>query len=58
MPIYFQGQDRNSGFNDVFSRIRTEYGELRRETCNFIKKETPPEVLFCEFWKISKNSFF
>ena len=45
----FSGQDRKSSFNDVFPRIRTEYGELRREASNFIKKETPPEVLFCEF---------
>ena len=25
--------------------------------CNFIKKETPPQVFFCEFCEISKNSF-
>ena len=28
------------------------------EACNFIKKETLAQVFSCEFWKISKNTFF
>ena len=24
----------------------------------FIKKETPAQVLFCEFYEVSKNTFF
>ena len=28
------------------------------EACNFIKKETLAQVLFCEFLEISKNTFF
>ena len=28
------------------------------EACNFIKKETLPQLFSCEFWKISKNTFF
>ena len=28
------------------------------DVCNFIKKDTPAEVFFCEFCKISKNTFF
>ena len=26
--------------------------------CNFIKKETLAQVFSCEFWEISKNTFF
>ena len=28
------------------------------QACNFIKKETPSQLFFCEFWEISKNTFF
>ena len=28
------------------------------EACNFIKKDTPTQVLFCEFCEISKSTFF
>ena len=28
------------------------------EACNFIKKETLPQVFSCEFCKSSKNTFF
>ena len=28
------------------------------EACNFIKKETLTQVFSCEFWEISKNTFF
>ena len=31
---------------------------LKRETRNFIKKETLAQVLFCEFCEIFKNTFF
>ena len=30
---------------------------LRGEACNFLKKETPTQVLSCEFCKIFKNTF-
>ena len=26
--------------------------------CNFIKKETPTQVFSCEFYEISKDTFF
>ena len=32
--------------------------KLQAEVCNFIKKETLPQVYFSEFCKISKNIFF
>ena len=28
------------------------------QACNFIKKETLAQVLSCEFWNFSKNTFF
>ena len=28
------------------------------KVCNFIKKETPPQLFFCEYCEIFKNSFF
>ena len=28
------------------------------ESCNFIKKETLAQVFYCEFYEISKNTFF
>ena len=31
---------------------------LRSETCNFIKKVTLAQVFSCEFYEISKNTFF
>ena len=31
---------------------------LRPEACNFIKKETLAQVFPCEFYEISKNTFF
>ena len=31
---------------------------IKLQACNFIKKETLAQVLSCEFWEISKNSFF
>ena len=30
---------------------------VKKEACNFIKKETLAQVIFCEFCKISKNTF-
>ena len=35
-------------------RIQSECGKA----CNFIKKETLAQVFSCEFWEISKNTFF
>ena len=31
---------------------------LRTQDCNFIKKESLSQVFSCEFWEISKNTFF
>ena len=28
------------------------------QTCNFIKNEALAQVFSCEFWEISKNTFF
>ena len=28
------------------------------QACNFIEKETLAKVFSCEFWEISKNTFF
>ena len=30
----------------------------KAQACNFIKKETLAQVFSCEFWNISKNTFF
>ena len=32
--------------------------QAEAETCNFIKKETLAQIFSCEFWEISKNTFF
>ena len=32
--------------------------KLQAEACNFIKKETLAQVFSCEFFEISKNTFF
>ena len=32
--------------------------KLQALACNFIKKETPTQVFSCEFYEISKNTFF
>ena len=31
---------------------------IKLQAFNFIKKETLAQVFSCEFWKISKNTFF
>ena len=31
---------------------------VRRQTCNFIKKETLAQVFSCKFYEIFKNTFF
>ena len=31
---------------------------VRPKACNFIKKETPTRVCYCQFWEIFKNTFF
>ena len=32
--------------------------KCRPEACNFVKKETPVQMFSCEFFKISRNTFF
>ena len=45
-------------------KIHKIHGEIHMpesllpEVCNFMKKETQAQVFSCEFWKISKNTFF
>ena len=34
------------------------FKKLHASTCNFIQKETLVLVLSCQFWEISKNTFF
>ena len=34
------------------------FNKVAGGACNFIKKETLTQVFFCEFWQISKNTFF
>ena len=31
---------------------------IKLQACNFIKKDTLPQVFSCEFCEISKNTFF
>ena len=33
------------------------FNKLAGQACNFIKKESLVQVLSCEFWEISKNTF-
>ena len=35
-----------------------KFASLRPKACNFIKKETLAQVFSCEFYEISKNTFF
>ena len=30
---------------------------IKKETCNFIKRENLAQLFSCEFWEISKNTF-
>ena len=34
------------------------FNKVAGEGCNFIKKETLAQVFSCEFYEISKNTFF
>ena len=41
------------------AKTSTPYGYMEMsEACNFIKKEALAQVFSCEFWEISKNTFF
>ena len=31
---------------------------IKLQACNFFKKETLAQMFSCEFWEISKNTFF
>ena len=42
----------------VFLEISKNSQENTCASCNFIKKETLTQVFSCEFFEISKNSFF
>ena len=35
-----------------------KFAGLSSEACNYIKKETLPQMFSCEFCEISKNTFF
>ena len=41
-----------------FAKFTGGFATLAGKVCNFIKKETLAQVLFCEFYKISKSTFF
>ena len=42
----------------VFLEISQNSQENARPACKFIKKETLAQMFSCEFYKISKNTFF
>ena len=49
-------------FERVFNRLgnillRNKDRKIWPKACNFIKKETLAQVFFCEFYKVSKNTF-
>ena len=48
----FTGKHLCQGF--FFNKV----AGLRPKACNFIKRETLAQVLFCELWEICKNIFF
>ena len=41
-----------------FRKIHRKTPVPEPEACNFIQKETLGQVFSCEFWQISKNTFF
>ena len=41
-----------------FAKFTRKHLCQKPEACNFIKKETLAQVFSCEFYKISKNTFF
>ena len=43
--------------NDSHQRCSVKSGVLPK-ACNFIKKESLAQVFSCEFWKISKKTYF
>ena len=50
----------NSHQTSSLKKVFLEISQNSQEgaACNFIKKETLTQVFFCEFCKISKNTFF
>ena len=51
-----QHRRSNNEIQKSFSRVWKDRSS--RQACNFLKKETLAQVLSCEFWDISKNTFF
>ena len=45
-------------FSSSLKQLAKMFYKIRSEPCNFIKKETLTQVSFCEFCKISRNTFF
>ena len=46
-------------FLEFFTCVRVSFfNKVAGEGCNFIKKETLAQVFSCEFYEISKNTFF
>ena len=37
---------------------KRDKGNIILYSYNFIKKETPAQALYCEFWEISMKTFF
>ena len=50
--VSLYGGGKDFIFTCIFFRI------IRPQTCNFIKRETLAQVLFCEFCEIFKKTFF
>ena len=55
--INFRNEDARVYFV-YFEHLSKEYCRSSHQTCNFIKKETLALVLSCEYFDISKNTFF
>ena len=48
----------NSRMKRITKEIWSMLTKLTTQTCNFIKKETLVQMLFCEFNEFSRNPFF
>ena len=55
--VKFQAEVATRGvlWKNLFLKI-LQYSQ--ENTCNFIKKQTPGQVISCEYWKIFKSTYF
>ena len=60
--FFYELKQQETSSKDIFmvKRMKKVFpiDILRPEACNFIKKEILAQVIFCEFCKISNNTFF